>query len=77
MWREMVLTQQVLNMSSMDVIVAATKTNAEIIGQSSNLGTLEVGKLADIIVVDGDPLKYLSDMRRVIMVMKDGVVVSQ
>jgi imidazolonepropionase-like amidohydrolase len=77
MWREMVLTQQVLNMSSMDVIVAATKTNAEILGQSSKLGTLEVGKLADIIVVDGDPLKYLSDMRRVIMVMKDGVVVSQ
>lgn len=77
MWREMVLTQEVLNKSSMDVIVAATKTNAEILGQSNKLGTLEVGKRADIIVVDGDPLKYLSDMRRVTIVMKDGVVVSQ
>jgi imidazolonepropionase-like amidohydrolase len=74
MWREMVLTQKVLGKTSMDVIVAATKINAKILGQSETLGTLEVGKLADIIVIDGDPINYLSDMRRVELVMKDGVV---
>ncbi|UCF92127.1 MAG: amidohydrolase family protein [Desulfobacterales bacterium] len=44
-------------MGPMNAIVAATKTNAEIIGQADDLGTIEAGKLADLILVDGDPLK--------------------
>lgn len=44
-------------MGPMQAIVATTKTNAEIIGKGNELGTIEAGKLADLILVDGDPLK--------------------
>ena len=72
MWKEMVLTQEEAGLSNMEVIVAATRTNAIILQQNDNLGTLEVGKFADVIVVDGDPLAHLSDMRRVKHVIKGG-----
>jgi len=44
-------------MGPMNAIVAATRINAEVIRQEHNLGTVENGKLADLILVDGDPLK--------------------
>jgi len=72
MWREMVLTAEVTGMSPMQVIVAATQVNAKVLGQADKLGTLEVGKLADIIVIDGDPLHNLSDMRNVEHVVLNG-----
>lgn len=72
MWKEMVLTQEEAGLSNMEVIVAATRTNAIIMQQDEDLGTLEVGKFADVIVVDGDPLAHLSDMRRVKHVIKGG-----
>jgi len=40
--------------------MATTKTNAEIIRQEKHLGTIEAGKLADLILVKGDPLKDMS-----------------
>ncbi|MGW8264767.1 MAG: amidohydrolase family protein [Longimicrobiales bacterium] len=46
-------------MSPLDVIVAATRNNAWVCGQERKLGTLEIGKLADVIVVGGDPLADL------------------
>lgn len=75
MWKEMVLMQEEAGMTNMEVIIAATKTNAIVLQQERNLGTLESGKLADIIVVNGDPLEHLSDMRRVRHVFKGGEMI--
>ena len=47
-------------MGPMGAIVAATKTNAELIGKQADLGTVEPGKLADLILLDGDPLKDMT-----------------
>lgn len=67
-----------LGMSPNDAIVAATKTAAEAIGIEDKVGTLEAGKLADIILVDGNPLddiSILSRREKIKMVMKDGEVI--
>ena len=45
-----------LGMTPIQVISAATKTGAEILGKSAELGTVEPGKLADLLIVDGNPL---------------------
>ena len=74
--RELVLQARV--MGPMGAIVAATRTNAELFGLSDYIGTVEEGKQADLIVVDGDSLadiSLLADASRVRMVMKGGEVV--
>ena len=56
-------------------IIAATKTNAELLGIGADTGTIEAGKLADIIAVDGDPLAdpgLLGAPQRIRMVMHNG-----
>lgn len=55
-------------------IRAATVTAAELLGMQDSLGTIEVGKLADIVAVPGDPLGDVSVMEKVDFVMKGGVV---
>jgi imidazolonepropionase-like amidohydrolase len=70
---EMELMQSA-GMSAMDVIVAATRNNAENLGHADELGTIEKGKLADVIVVEGDPLKNMADSRNVRLVVKDGSI---
>ena len=62
-------------MTPMQVIVAATRNAAEVTGQGENLGTLEAGKLADIIVVNGDPLVDLSALGNVELVVKNGKII--
>ena len=74
-WREMTLLQDKIGMQPMEVIQAATKTNAEIIGWIDKVGTIEVGKLADVIVVDGDPLRDIAELRTIRHVIKDGVLI--
>jgi imidazolonepropionase-like amidohydrolase len=64
-----------LGMSPAAVLRAATAANAELLGRADTLGTLEVGKLADIIAVPGDPLADIHQVERVFFVMKDGKVV--
>ena len=54
---------------------AATAVAAEILGQEAKLGTLEVGKLADVLVVDGDPTTNIGDIRDTWVVLRDGQVV--
>ncbi len=51
-------------MGAMGAIVASTRTNAEILGWEKDLGTVEAGKLADLIVVDGDPLADISVLKQ-------------
>ncbi|MET0552673.1 MAG: amidohydrolase family protein, partial [Vicinamibacteria bacterium] len=60
--------------SPMAAIVAATSRNAEILGWSDRIGTVEAGKLADLIAVAGDPLADITAVERVRFVMKGGVV---
>jgi imidazolonepropionase-like amidohydrolase len=60
-----------------EAILSATRTNARLFGLADRIGTVEEGKLADLIVVDGQPLDdvaLLQDAGRVAMVMRDGVV---
>ena len=61
----------------LDTLRAATKTGAEILGREKELGTLEAGKLADVLVVDGDPVgdsRILEDRSRFIAVMQGGII---
>ncbi len=58
-----------------EALVAATKTNAEILDMDEQLGTLETGKLADIIVIDGRPDADLDDLANVNLVIRDGHIV--
>jgi imidazolonepropionase-like amidohydrolase len=61
-------------MTPAQAIRAATATAAELLGEKDSLGTIESGKLADIIAVPGDPLTDISLMERVDFVMKGGAV---
>ncbi len=64
-------------MQPMDAIKAATINAAELLGERDKLGSIEVGKLADIVAVDGDPLTDLKVFGKVIFVMKDGIIYKQ
>lgn len=62
-------------LSPMEAIICATRNNAEVLGLSDEIGTLEAGKLADLIVVDGDPIEDISvlkDKSRITAVYKGG-----
>ncbi len=61
-------------MTPIQVISAATKTNAEILGQFKELGTVEPGKLADLVIVRGNPLANIENIGNVDIVVKDGIV---
>ncbi len=63
-----------LGMTPMQAIQAGTKVNAELLNKDKEIGTIEVGKLADLIAVKGDPLKDLSELQRVKFVMIGGKV---
>jgi imidazolonepropionase-like amidohydrolase len=61
-------------MPAIESIRCATLNAAELLGVTDILGTIEKGKLADIVAVDGDPVKDIKLMQKVSFVMKDGVV---
>jgi imidazolonepropionase-like amidohydrolase len=61
-------------LTPMHVIEAGTRNAAQVCGHGNELGTLEPGKLADVIVVDGDPLTDIEAMSRVSVVIKDGQI---
>ena len=60
----------------MQTIKAATIGSAETCGVADQLGTVEVGKIADLIVGGADPLEDISNLRRLQMVFKDGRLVA-
>ena len=61
-------------MTPMQAILAATQGSADLLGWSDRVGSIQTGRFADIVAVDGDPLKDISELERVRFVMKDGVV---
>jgi imidazolonepropionase-like amidohydrolase len=63
-----------LGEAPMSAIVSATSLNAEIIGWSDRVGSVERGKFADLIAVAADPLRDITELQRVRFVMKGGVV---
>ena len=64
-----------LGMTARQAILSATKTGAELLGLEQEIGTLEQGKKADIILAKGNPLKDITDLQNLHCVMKDGVIV--
>ncbi len=66
-----------VGLTPFEVLKCATKTGAEIMGRSREFGTLEAGKLADVLVIDGDviaDIRILEDRSRFLAVMQGGIV---
>ena len=75
--RELTFFVKYVGFTPLEVITCATRTGAEIMGRAAEFGTLEAGKFADVLVVDGDVLadiSVLEDRSRFIAVMQGGVV---
>jgi imidazolonepropionase-like amidohydrolase len=72
-WLEFVYMNEA-GMPALEAIKSATVNAAELIGIGDKVGTIETGKLADIVAVDGDPVKDIHAMGKMAFVMKDGVV---
>lgn len=75
-FREMELLQDA-GMSPMEIIQGATLVNAQFLRIAERLGSIEQGKLADLVLVEGDPLKDISAMRNVKRVMLNGVWITE
>src|SRR5690348_5113199 len=57
-------------------LLAATRHAAAVCGAEADLGTIEVGKLADVIVVAANPLEDIQNVRKLLLVLKEGRIVS-
>jgi len=66
-----------LGMSAIDALKSATSNNAELLGIGQKVGTLEKGKLADVIAMPGDPTSDITATERVYFVMKEGKIIRQ
>ena len=62
-------------MTSSQVLTALTAGAAEHLGRLNELGTIEVGKRADLLIVDGDPMTDLTALTNVVAVVKDGALI--
>jgi imidazolonepropionase-like amidohydrolase len=63
-----------LGMKPVDALKAGTSADAELLGTADKVGTLETGKLADIVAVPGDPTQNIRQTEHVFFVMKEGVI---
>ena len=57
--------------------MAATRIGAEVCGAADRLGTIEKGKLADLLVIDGDPLEDIRHLRNVDVIIQEGRIVKR
>ncbi len=64
-------------MDPLKVLRSATSVNADVFELNDKVGRINAGLFADIIAVKGDPSKNISDIRRVILVIKNGIVYSK
>ena len=71
---EIELLQQ-CGLTPMEIIVAATKHGSEVCNASNEIGTVEIGKRADLIILEGNPLENFNCIRNIFMVIKDGNVI--
>ena len=62
-------------MTPMQIILASTKNAAHVLGIEDEVGTLEAGKLADVLIVTGNPLENLQDLTEIRMVVHNGVII--
>jgi imidazolonepropionase-like amidohydrolase len=67
-------SQVKLGQSPLAALRSATSADAELLGVADRLGTLQPGKLADVVAVPGDPTVDIGQMERLFFVMKEGVV---
>ncbi|MEX1026887.1 MAG: amidohydrolase family protein, partial [Candidatus Paceibacterota bacterium] len=75
--REITFFVKDVGFTPLEAIMCATKTGAEIMGRADEFGTVEAGKLADLLIVDGDvasDITLLEDRSRFIAVMQGGVI---
>lgn len=75
--KELIFFVKEVGLTPLEAITCATKTGAEIMARADEFGTLEAGKLADVLVVEGDPLKdinVLIDRSKFLAVMQGGVI---
>lgn len=75
--KELAFFVDYVGFTPLEVITCATKTGAEILGRGDELGTLHAGKLADVLIVDGDvvrDIKILQQRERLLGVMQGGVI---
>jgi imidazolonepropionase-like amidohydrolase len=66
---------QEAGMPPLEVLRTATVNSAALLGWGDRIGSIEAGKFADIIAVDGDPLKDVKELQKVRFVMKGGTVI--
>lgn len=75
---ELELLVNKIGMTPMEAIVAATKIGSEALGLEQDIGTLETGKRADLLIVDGNPLDditLLQNREKILVIMKDGKII--
>jgi len=75
--KELTFFVKYVGFSTLDTLKCATKTGAEIMGHGADLGTLEPGKIGDVLVIDGDPIKditVLENRDNILAVIQGGIV---
>jgi imidazolonepropionase-like amidohydrolase len=73
-WEELIFRVQHAGQAPMAAIVSATSLAAESLGLEASVGAVATGMEADLIAVDGDPLRDITALRRVLFVMRGGKV---
>jgi imidazolonepropionase-like amidohydrolase len=63
-----------LGMKPIDALKAGTSSDADLLGLSDKIGTLEINKLADVVAIPGDPIENIRQTEHVVFVMKEGVI---
>jgi imidazolonepropionase-like amidohydrolase len=69
--REMELMEQA-GMRPFDILMAATRNAADVMGKGNEVGTLEKGKVADILLLDDDPTRDIRNTQKIFRVLKSG-----
>jgi imidazolonepropionase-like amidohydrolase len=72
---ELMVTE--LGMSPIEAITACTHTAARALGKDAEIGTLEPGKAADLVALEGDPVEDIRAMRSIRLVMRSGKILFQ